>query len=101
VTDRRNVTLSGILGIPWLSSNDGVSIHDGPVSELDDAFSFSLSTTSQELRERPDMCVMTMLQFILFGMNWSEYASDSEMLKTLLRSGYGYNYWPEPTTLRV
>ena len=95
-----DVTLSGILGVPWLYSEDGVGIYTGPVSELDDAFSFSLSTTTEELRERRDAIVIRMLEYILFGMNWAAYASDRRVIENLVRSGYKYNSWG-PTALLV
>jgi hypothetical protein len=42
-----------------------------------------------------------MLQYILFGMNWSEYASDPKLLEDLVRSGYGYNSWGKPAALKL
>jgi hypothetical protein len=93
------VALSGILGVPWLYKGGGIP-SQGPVSELDDAFSFSLSTTTEELRERSDGIVMSLLQYILFGMNWAQPASDPATLEALLRAGYKYNFWDEPLTLR-
>jgi hypothetical protein len=73
----------------------------GPVSELDDAFSFCLPTTSDEIRDRRDGLVMNMLQYILFGMNWSDYAGDPKLLEELLRSGYAYAFWGNPTALKL
>jgi hypothetical protein len=72
------VRLSGILGIPWL-----FNIAEGPASELDEEFSFSLSTATEELREHRDAIVIGMLRYILFGMNLADYASDSSRLEGL------------------
>jgi hypothetical protein len=96
-----DLTLGGILGVPWLYSEGGVGIYTGPVSELDDEFSFSLSTTTEELRERRDAIVMRMLEYILFGMNWADYASNPSVIEKLVRSGYEYNFWGKPTALQV
>ena len=76
-------------------------MYKGPVSGLDDAFWFALPATSDALIERPDALVMSILQYTLFGMNWAAYASRPEVMKALLRSGYKYNFWNEPTTLRL
>jgi hypothetical protein len=94
-----DIALSGIIDIPWLYSEDNMGIFKGPVSELDDAFSFCIPTTSDGLREHRDTLAMKMLQYILFGMNWSDYASKPELLEKLLRSGYRYNFWGEPSVL--
>jgi hypothetical protein len=42
-----------------------------------------------------------MLQSILFGMNWAEYASAPGPLEELLRSGYKYNSWGDPKSLQL
>lgn len=96
-----DVTLSGVLGVPWLYSQDIGGIHEGPKSPLDDEFSFSLPTTTEELRKRPDALVMSMLQYILFAMNWSDFVNKPGRLESLLRSGYKYNSWGEPKALRL
>jgi len=97
-----DVTLSDILGIPWFySQGDMGGIYEGPKSPLDDEFSFSLPTTSEELRKRPDALVMSMLQHILFAMNWSDYVNKPAGLESLLRTGYKCNSWGEPTVLRL
>jgi hypothetical protein len=95
------ITLSGILGVQWFYSLDRVGMYPGPVSELDDEFSFSLPTTTEMLKDRRDALVRSMLQSILFGMNWADYASDLGHLEELLRSGYEYNFWGNPTALRL
>jgi Schlafen, AlbA_2 len=94
------IALSGIRDVPWLYSENN-SLMTGPISELDDGFSFDLQTTSDELRDRRDGLVMNMLQYILFGMNWSEYASDPKLLEDLMTAGYGYNFWGQPAALKL
>ena len=96
-----DMTLSGILGVPLLYTRGDNVMYKGPISELDDDFSFSLPTTSEALRKQSDGLVMSMLQYILFGMNWPEYASSADSREALMRSGYEYNFWPEPKVLRV
>jgi hypothetical protein len=95
-----DVEVGGILGVPWLYVESG-GLCQGPVSELDDVFSFSLPTTTDALRKQPDALVISMLQNILFGMNWAHYASDSSNLEALVRNGYRYNLWANPTALRI
>jgi hypothetical protein len=48
-----DITLRGIRDVPWLYMPDGV-LCQGPLSVLDDTFSFSLPTTSDMLREQSD-----------------------------------------------
>ena len=95
-----DVTLSGILGVQWLYSQDGMGMYQGPISELDDGFSFSLPTGTDVLQQRRDSIVRSMLQSILFGMNWADYASDAGNLEKLLRDGYGYNFWNKTAALQ-
>ena len=87
-----NVKVSGIYGIQWLRPM-GRAVFPGPCSEMDDSFTFSLSTTSGELGQRRDALVIDMMQYILFAMNWPEYAGDPEELKEIVRNGHLYNGW--------
>lgn len=89
------VVLTNIFGIPWVYRSSGIPTL-GPVSELDNAFSFSLPTTTEELRESPDALVMSLLQYTLFGINWADMASKPEILKNLLVAGYQHNLWGTP-----
>jgi hypothetical protein len=95
------VALSGILGLPWLYSQDGAGIYRGPVSELDDAFSFSLLASTDSLSLHRDALVLSLLQAVLFGMNWADYAGDAPQMERLLRGAYSYNFWGDPATLQL
>ncbi len=94
-------SLSGILGVRWLHSPDGMGIYRGPASELDDAFSFSVPTTTEFLRERRDALVRDLLESILFGINGADYAIGTGHLEQLLRSGYTYNFCGNPAKLQL
>jgi hypothetical protein len=87
-----NVSLSGILGVPWLYAEHNVGIN-GPHSALDDSFSFSILSDTSAIREHPDTLVLNVLQQVLFGMNWPEPAGSQEELKKLIDAGYKYNFW--------
>jgi len=95
-----NVAINGILGIPWLYSDDGFGIFRGPSSELDDGFSFAVPATTDTLKQQRDALVGDVLQQILFGMNLADRAGASSLEK-LLRSGYEYNSWGKPTKLQI
>lgn len=88
-----NISLSSIRGVRWIYSEDGLGVYEGPMSELDDEFSFLLDTTTEGLKEQRDDLVLQALKYILFGTNWSDYAGSSDRLQELLRSGYKYNFW--------
>jgi len=68
---------------------------------LDDEFLFALETTTEMLRQDRDGLVISMLRYILFGMNWADYASDTDQLERLVLSGYKYNFWTTPTRLQI
>jgi hypothetical protein len=95
-----NVAIDGILGIPWLYSDNGFGIFRRPASELDDGFSLSLPATTDRLIHQRDALVADVLQQSLFGMNWADMAGASSLEK-LLRSGYEYNFWGKSATLQM
>jgi len=64
-------------------------------------FSFSLPASTDSLEKRRDGLVRSMLQSILFGKNWADYAGDPNHLEKLVRSGYSYNFWGKPATLQL
>ncbi|HEX3745409.1 MAG TPA: ATP-binding protein [Bryobacteraceae bacterium] len=86
------VSVRCIRGVPWIYSDGGVPV-EGPVSELDDDFCFSVPSTTDDLRQRPDITVINLLRRILFGMNWALPASDPAILDGLLKAGRNYNFW--------
>ena len=96
-----DTALSGILGVPWLYSQDRTAVEKGPVSELDDAFSFCVPATTDEFKSHRDGLAITMLQYIFFGMNWADHASSLTALEEILRSGYEYNFWGNPNAPEV
>ncbi len=95
-----DIAINGILGIPWLYSDDGFGIFRRPASELDDGFSFSLPATTDRLMQRRDALVADVLQQSMFGMNWANMAGASS-LERLLRNGYEYNFWGKPAKLQI
>jgi hypothetical protein len=95
-----DIRLSGILDIAWIYTEDNL-MYEGPVSELDDDFSFPLPTTTAALRDQADALAMSILQYILFGMNWPDRASDPDVLGRLVRHGYNYNGWGIPAELKL
>ena len=70
-------------------------------SELDDDVAFSITTTSEALRERPDGIAMDVLRYVLFSVNWPDLAETPQELEDLIRKGYTFNSWPEPANLRI
>lgn len=81
------VTVSDILGVPFLYPHSDGSI-------LDNGFSFTVETTTEELREQRDAIVKRMLQEVLFAGDLAEYARDPARLDDMLKNGYGFAYWP-------
>ena len=83
------VALTSILRVPWLYGPDGLYAHEG--SPLDDDITFSITTTSAALREKPDDIATDILRCILFAVNWHDWP-DAELEK-LLHGGRRYNFW--------
>jgi len=94
-------SLASILGTPWLYPTNRAWLSTVPGSELDDDVTFSITITSEELRERPDGVAMDVLRYILFSVNCAHLADSSQKLAELIGFGYGYNCWPQPDKLRV
>ena len=93
-------TVSPILGIRWLYAPNGVPFtHSG--SELDDEVTFSISSGTEELRDKADRVVMILLRSVLFSVNWAGQADNPQNLEALIRKGYEFNSWAAPTSLQV
>lgn len=61
----------------------------------------SAPATTDSLADHRDALVRSLLQSILFGMNWADYAGNNVQLEQLLRSAYGYNFWGDPAALEL
>ena len=97
-----NVALGWILQAPWLRSAEGgqwVSSVEG--SKLDDKVAFSLPTTAEELRSRPDGLGMEILRYVLLAVNAPDLVDAPEKLRNLIRQGYHFNSWPQPDSLNA
>jgi hypothetical protein len=92
--------LASVLGVPWLYAEQGGFPASRPGSELDDSVEFSISTTSEALRDRPDGVAMDVLRYVFFSVNWPGLVEGSN-LENLVRFGYQYNSWPPPNNLRI
>jgi hypothetical protein len=91
------MNLAKIREVPWLYGTQGVGgIFSEQGSVLDDECEFSIPTTSDVLREKPDSIVAQLLQYVFFSVNWSDLVDTQPKLEELLRMGYQYNSWPVP-----
>ncbi|HEV8416957.1 MAG TPA: ATP-binding protein [Bryobacteraceae bacterium] len=90
--------LSSILGVPWLRFSEAYA-YKGPESELDDDVVFSISTTSEGLREKPDGVVMEVLRSVMFAVNSADMVDTQQKIEGLIHGGYYYNNWPKPDKL--
>jgi len=97
-----DVTLAAMLGTRWVYSSVGpwVSAKE-PGRELDNSVTFSIETTTDELRERPDRLAMNLLRYIFFSLNWSDRIATQQQLEELVLKGYDYNLWPRSAGLRA
>jgi hypothetical protein len=61
------------------------------MSGLDDAFGLSVSTTVENLREKPDDVAIELLRSIFFSLNWSDLVDTQAKLVDLIQKGHGFN----------
>jgi hypothetical protein len=96
------IALSSIRGMPWhFTSNLALGTVTRPGSELDDNVAFSISTTIEEMCEKPDKIAMDVLRYVLFSVNSPEIIDTPQKLKDLVRKGYEFNYWQMPPNHRT
>jgi hypothetical protein len=86
-------TLASMRGIPWLLHEQGLVPTAG--SELDNDVAFSITTTSEELCEKPDDIAMDILRYVFFSVNWPDLIDTPKKLEELVLRGYKFNYWKE------
>jgi hypothetical protein len=94
-------TLASILGVAWLNIQRRTLFGNRQGSELDDGAAFSVTTTTEALREKPDGVAMDVLRFIFFSVNLPDLIDPPQRLEELIRMGYKYNSWTPPDTLRA
>lgn len=93
-------TLASIRGVPWLHSVQGLWVNSKPGSGLDDDVTFSITTTTEELRERPDGIAMDLLRYVFFSVNCPAFV-EAPTFEAVVRSGYEFNSWRQPEKLKV
>jgi hypothetical protein len=94
------MAINSLLRTKWLNPQQGwFSQHPG--SELDDHVTFSISTTSEELHDNPNRVVAELLRYVFFAVNWAGMVDTAQSLEGLVRLGYTFNLWDQPTSLKV
>jgi hypothetical protein len=95
-------SLGSILGIPWLQLlYGGFLVEPGAKSELDDDVTFSIATSTDALDQRPDGIAMDILRRVFFSVNWPRAVQTADDAQRLLLSGYEFNSWPKPASLKT
>jgi hypothetical protein len=93
------LAVDSLLTVKWLDPRQGWFI-ERPGSELDDEIGFTIFTTSDEFRDKPDGIVRELLRNTFFAVNWAALVDTPQQIESLIRSGYTFNFWNQPTTLR-
>ncbi len=93
--------LHSILDVPWLQSLHGTILFTRSGSVLDDQVAFSVSTSTEELVEKPDGVAVDVLRDLLFSVSWPELVDTPQRLEDLVRKAYIFNFWPVPAALRI
>ena len=91
-------SLTSIQGVKRIRS-DGYFVDVTKGSGLDDEATFSIDTSTDELREKPDGVAIDLLRQMFFSLNWPELVSTLSF-EEVIRSGYQFNNWPFPAVLR-
>ena len=95
-----NAALTAIRGKKWLPpmwTRQLVTFG----SELDDDVEFSIHTTSEALREKPDDIAMYVLHNVLYSVNCPTLVDSPQKLKQLVEMGCSLNGWPPRGSLRT
>jgi hypothetical protein len=93
-------SLHSIRAIKWVHGLHGHPESVGG-SELDDELSFSISTTTDDLRRRRDGVLMEVLRQVFFSVNLPEFVEPPIALEQWITNGYAFNKWEIPETLRL
>jgi hypothetical protein len=95
-----NTALTAIRDAKWLHAPHGtLAVRSG--SDLDDDVAFSIPTTTEALREKPDAVAMELLRYVLFSVNCSDLVDTPQRLQALVLMGYKFNFWAPPACLRM
>jgi hypothetical protein len=87
-------SLKSLCEAPWLYSESYGGIFDKKMeSQLDDEVEFSISTTTDNLRNEPDGVAMEILRYVFYSVNWLDLIDTQSKQEDLLRKGYYYNGW--------
>jgi hypothetical protein len=97
---RIETKLASILNIKWLHG-EGIGVVATVGSELDADVSFLLETTTDLLSDKPDGIVSEIVRYILFSVNKADLVDTQQHLEEVIRGGYRFNNWTQPTTLRT
>jgi hypothetical protein len=94
------VSLREVRGVSWVSFPDGFARY-GPSSLIDNAVTFSVDTSAEQLLNVPDDAAKSILRRVFFALNWPDVASDDNVLTSFVASGWKFNGWrsSQPSTL--
>jgi hypothetical protein len=95
------VALGSILDLPWLEALYTTLVRSNARSVLDDDLGFSIRTTVEELNRRPDGIAIEIVRRVFLSVNWPRLVENPQDSERLIRSGYNYNSWGSPTSLRT
>jgi hypothetical protein len=95
---RVEMIIDGIRGVPWIYAKHNRA-EKGPSSLLDNATSFVLEISSEDLLCRTDGVAMDIIEQVFFSMNWPQLVGNRDGLRNLIHHGYLFNSWGEPNEL--
>lgn len=94
--------LISILRVPWLAADAMGNLTDEREgSRLDDEVTLSLTLSREDFRVRPDWIAGEILKYVLYSVDAADLIDNPAALERLIRSGYSYNVWSVPATLRM
>src|SRR5260370_37525255 len=86
------LAMHDVRDIPWISFPSGFA-ETGSKSEPDNTVVFTLTSTTDDLQQRPNGLATDMLRQVFFAINWPSVADSEEKLDAIIRAGYQYNNW--------
>jgi Putative DNA-binding domain len=95
------IALSPLLRVNWLHEYYGQHIQTVESSVLDDDITVEIPTTTEALREKPDMVTMEVYRHVFFSVNLPDLVDAPQKLENLIRKGYDYSGWPQPPNILI
>lgn len=96
-----DAVIRSMLESPWLYASYGSFLTSRLGSVLDDDVSFSITTTTEALHQKPHGVAIEIFRTVFNSVNWPDLVNSAQSFEDLIRKGYTYNCWSPPERLKI